>query len=101
MAQVTAKPLMTLVAAHRGELKAIVARHHGRSVAVFGSVARGDEGPQSDIDLLVEFEQGASLFDQVRIGQDAAELLGRRVDVVSAGALRAEDEDIRADAVVL
>ncbi len=101
MAEVTAKPLMTLVATNRDELKTIVSRHHGRSVAVFGSVARGDEGPHSDIDLLVEFEHGASLFDQVRIGQDAAELLGHPVDVVSAGGLRPEDDDIRADAVAL
>ena len=101
MSDVTMKPLRALVEAHRNEIKAIVARHRGRSVAVFGSVARGDENPDSDIDLLVEFEQGASLFDQVRIGQDASELLGRRVDIVSVRALLAEDDDVRADAVVL
>lgn len=68
---------------------------------MFGSVARGDENPDSDIDLLVEFEQGASLFDQVRISEAASELLGRQVDVVSARALREEDDDVRADAVAL
>ena len=70
-------------------------------MAVFGSVARGEEHEDSDIDLLVEFDEGASLFDQVRIGQSLSELLGRRVDVVSARALLAEDDDIRADAVAL
>lgn len=50
------KPLRELVDAHREEIKTIVARHHGRSVAVFGSVARGDERPDSDIDFLVELE---------------------------------------------
>ena len=63
MAEVTAKPLMTLVATNRDELKTIVPRHHGRSVAVFGSVAYGDEGPHSDVDLLVELSMGV-LLDQ-------------------------------------
>lgn len=76
-------------------------RHNGRSVAIFGSVARGDETPESDIDLLVEFAHGASLFDLVRIQFDAEELLGRRVDVTSVGGLLPEDDDVRNDAVVL
>ena len=58
MAEVGTAPLRELVDAHRAEIKAIVTRHHGRSVAIFGSVARGDEGPHSDVDFLVEFEPG-------------------------------------------
>jgi predicted nucleotidyltransferase len=41
MSDVAQRPLWDLVGAHRDEIKAIVARHHGRSVAIFGSVARG------------------------------------------------------------
>lgn len=54
MSDVALRPLRELVEVHRDEIKAIVARHHGRSVAIFGSVARGDERPGSDIDFLVE-----------------------------------------------
>ena len=93
--------LRTLVDANREEIKAIVARHRGRSVALFGSVARGEETPGSDLDFLVDFDAGASLFDLVRIEMDLTELLGRGVDVVSRGGLLPEDDDVRHDAVRL
>ncbi len=93
--------LRTLVDANREEIKAIVARHRGRSVALFGSVARGEETPASDLDFLVDFDTGASLFDLVRIEMDLTELLGREVDVVSSGGLLPEDDDVRQDAVRL
>ena len=94
-------PLRALVETHREEIKAIAARHHGLSVAIFGSVARGDERPDSDLDFLVDFAGGASLFDLVRLQDDLEQLLGRPVDVVSSGGLLPEDDDIREDAVVL
>lgn len=94
-------PLRALVEAHRDEIKATVARHRGASVAIFGSVARGDESPQSDVDFLVEFLPGSSLFDLARLELDLAELLGVAVDVVSAGGLLPEDDDVRAQAVAL
>ncbi|MET4780776.1 nucleotidyltransferase domain-containing protein [Glaciihabitans sp. UYNi722] len=58
-----------------------------RSVSVFGSVARGDETADSDIDLLVEPDDEASLFDLAQFGIDMEQLLGREVDVVSSRAL--------------
>lgn len=93
--------LRTLVNTNREQIKAIVARHHGKSVALFGSVARGEETPSSDLDFLVDFDVGASLFDLVRIEMDLAELLGCDVDVVSRGGLLPEDDDVRQDAVRL
>jgi len=78
-----------------------VRRHRGRSVAVFGSVARGDETAASDIDFLVEFEPGSSLFDLLHLGEDLEQLLGVPVDVVSAGGLKDRDEHIRREAVPL
>lgn len=101
MAQVTQLPLRALVEAHRDEIKTIVARHKGTSVALFGSVARGEETPESDIDLLVSFGPGASLFDVVNIEFDVQDLLGCKVDVVSRRALLDEDDDIRREAVPL
>ena len=95
------RPLRALVEAHRHEIRATVARHKGASVAVFGSVARGDESPGSDVDFLVEFEPGASLFDLARLELGLHEVLGVDVDVVSAGGLLPEDDDVRSQAVVL
>ncbi len=82
------KPLRELLEAHRDEVKGIVARHHGRSVAVFGSVARGDETPGSDIDLLVELEPGTRPFAILALGADLEDALGVRVDVGTPDALR-------------
>ncbi len=89
------------VEAHRSEIKAIVARHKGTSVAIFGSVGRGDETADSDIDFLVQFGEGASLFDLVRTEMELGELLAHRVDVSSVGGLLPEDDDVRKAAVSL
>lgn len=65
-----------------------VAAHHGASnVRVFGSVARGDAGPTSDADFLVELEPGRSLIDQGLLVEDLQNLLGRSVHVVEPKAL--------------
>lgn len=76
-------------------------RHRGRTVALFGSVARGDESPTSDVDLLVEFEPGSSLFDLLHISEELEALLGVPVDVVSVGGLKDRDHHIRREAVTL
>jgi predicted nucleotidyltransferase len=97
----TATRLGSLVERHRDQIVALAARHKGRSVAVFGSVARGKDGPRSDIDFLVEFEPGSSLFDLMSLQDGLAELLGCPVDVVSAGGLLERDDDIRHDLIHL
>ncbi|HSL58084.1 MAG TPA: nucleotidyltransferase domain-containing protein [Acidimicrobiales bacterium] len=94
-------PVGELVLEHRDEILDLVRRHHGRSVSVFGSVASGDATAQSDVDLLVDFEPGSSLLDVVRLEDALAAVLGRPVDVVSAGALLDRDEEIRRQAVPL
>ena len=65
----------------------LAARYGARNVRVFGSVARGEAGQKSDVDLLVDMEPGRSLLDHVALWQDLQELLGRKVDVVSEKAL--------------
>jgi predicted nucleotidyltransferase len=90
-----------LIEAKRAEIREVVQRHHGRTVAVFGSVARGDESPTSDIDLLVEFEPGSSLFDLLHISEELETLLGVPVDVISAGGLKDRDDHIRREAITL
>ena len=66
----------------REEIMGIAARHGARSVRVFGSAARGEERPDSDVDFLVEMEPGRSLFDMGRLLLDLQDLLGRKVDLV-------------------
>ena len=65
----------------------VAARHGARSLRVFGSVVSGQERPDSDLDLLVEFDLGRSLLDHVALVQDLEDLLGQRVDVVTEKAL--------------
>lgn len=78
------------------------ARAHGASnVRVFGSVARGTARRGSDVDLLVDFEAGRTLSDHVGLWRELETLLGRRVDLLSAGGLTDRDDDIRSDAVPL
>ena len=67
-----------------------LARQHGaRHVRIFGSVARGDAGPLSDIDFLVEMEPGRSILDLGGLVTDLRQLLGCRVDVVTERGLKA------------
>lgn len=87
--------------AKRVEITELARRHRGRSVAVFGSVARGEEALGSDVDFLVEFEPGSTLFDLLRLQEALEALLGRSVDVVSTGGLLARDRHIRDEAVAL
>jgi predicted nucleotidyltransferase len=56
-------------------------------VRIFGSVARGDPTPNSDLDILVDMEEGRSLLDLVALWQDLQDLLGMRVDVISEGGM--------------
>ncbi|WP_071394829.1 nucleotidyltransferase family protein [Bacillus tuaregi] len=70
------------------ELILKVADDHGiQSVRIFGSVARHEDGPESDLDLLVEFEKGRSLFDLIRFKQELEDLLNIKVDVVTENAI--------------
>ena len=73
--------------ARRSELIALADRHKAENLRVFGSVARGEANERSDVDLLVHFRDGASLFDLIDLKEGAEKLLGVAVDVVSDGGL--------------
>jgi predicted nucleotidyltransferase len=73
----------------REEILEIAAKHGACNVRVFGSVARGEADPQSDIDLLVEFETGRSLLDHAGLWLELQEALGCKVDVVSDRGIKA------------
>lgn len=68
---------------NREEILRIAARHGARNVRVFGSVARGDDRFDSDVDLLVEMQDDRSLLDLVGLEQDLEELLQRKVGVLT------------------
>lgn len=72
----------------RGAILELAARHGVRELRVFGSVARGDAGPGSDIDFLVKADAGTSLFDLGGFLMDLEKLLGCEVDVVTENGLR-------------
>ncbi|WP_217994030.1 nucleotidyltransferase family protein [Lentibacillus sp. CBA3610] len=58
-----------------------------QNVQIFGSVARLEDGSASDLDLLVEFEKGRSLFDLIRFKQEVEDLLDVKVDVVTENSI--------------
>jgi predicted nucleotidyltransferase len=72
---------------HRREILDSAARHGVRHVRVFGSVARGDDHENSDVDFLVDVEPGRTLLDVIAFEQDVQQLLGRHVDVLTDGGL--------------
>lgn len=61
----------------------LAAKHGAFNVRVFGSVARGEATPESDVDFLVSFPPKTSIFDLVGLWLDLKELLGREVDLVT------------------
>jgi len=72
---------------HKAEVLDIARKYHADNVRLFGSVARRDERQDSDIDLLVDFQPGSTLFDQSALIDALSSKLGRKVDVVSFRAL--------------
>ncbi len=86
---------------HRDDIMRIAAGHGASNLRVFGSVARGTAGTESDIDFLVDFDGGRTLVDYVGLWRDLEALLGKSVDVVSTGGLTEHDGDILHDALLL
>ena len=66
----------------RNEILVLAAKHGAKTIRIFGSVARGDAKENSDVDFLVELDQGRSLLDHAALWRELEELLGRKVDVV-------------------
>ena len=79
---------MTTLGIDRAVLDALCGRFGIARLDVFGSVARGEDGPGSDVDLLYELAQGRSLGWEIEdLSQDLADLFGRPVDLVARKAL--------------
>ena len=78
---------MNLAAKDSSEILRVSRAHGATDIRVFGSRARGDARPESDLDLLVTLEEGRSLLDLVAIKQELEDSLGWRVDVLTPGAM--------------
>ena len=78
----------TLLKVRRKEILELANRNGAANVRIFGSVARGEERPDSDIDFLVNLESGRSLLDLARLLRELKSLLGRDVDVITEAGLR-------------
>jgi predicted nucleotidyltransferase len=86
---------------NRETIRSIAARHNALSISVFGSVARGEDSPDSDYDFLVEFQKGSTLIDLSGLMIELEDFLKTPVDVVSIGGLKPRDQQIRQEAVLL
>jgi len=75
------------------EIREIAAKRGAHNVRVFGSVARGEAKPDSDVDFLVNMEPGRTLFDMGGLLMDLRDLLGLQVDVVTEHGLKARIRD--------
>jgi predicted nucleotidyltransferase len=85
-----ADSLRDTISRHRGEVLGVLARYGASNPRLFGSVARGDATPVSDLDVIVELAAGGGnpLMRVAGIGEELSQLLGVRVDVVTETLLR-------------
>ena len=94
--------LRELLEERRTEILALAENHGAYNVRVFGSVARNEARPDSDIDFLVEFKPGYGLIERIALMQELGDLLGRNVDVVRERSLRDQiRERVLKDAISL
>ena len=81
-------PVGRRVRRHRNDLVAAAAAHGVKNLRVFGSVARGEDRPDSDVDLLADLPPGLSLFGLGRVEANLEAILGSRVDLIPAADLK-------------
>ena len=79
---------LALLRLSRARLQTAARRHGIRDLRVFGSIARGEETPESDVDLLVELDAGRTLLDLIGFQQEAEEILGVDVNVAAPRLLK-------------
>jgi predicted nucleotidyltransferase len=94
--------IFEILRARRSEITTLGLRYGARNIRVFGSVARGEDTEESDIDLLVEMDEDRSLLDLVGFQQALAASTGRKTDVLTERALNPYlRERILAEAIAL
>jgi predicted nucleotidyltransferase len=99
---VTGAAIGEAIREQRETILRVAAKHGATQVRLIGSVARGDARPDSDVDLLVMWQQGTSLLDQAALKLELEGLLGRKVDIASDGWVKPSiRESVYRDAIVL
>lgn len=81
---------LRLLKEHRAELEAMGVT----SLALFGSVARDEAGPESDVDVIIDVHQPFDLFDLAGVHLRLEEIFGCKVDVITEGGLRPRHRDV-------
>jgi uncharacterized protein len=76
------------LASKKSEILAAAAKFGAGHIRIFGSVARNEAGGESDVDILVDFEDGRSLMDHAGLVLELESIFGRKVDVVTAAGLK-------------
>ena len=91
-----------LLKSKRPEILRLAQAHGAHNVRIFGSVARGEARSESDVDFLVEMDNGRSLLDLIELSQDLETLLQRKVDILTDQGLSPYlEQQIHAEAVPL
>jgi predicted nucleotidyltransferase len=91
-----------LIRENRDAILRLAASHGATEVRLFGSVARRQTGPDSDVDLLVTWTENSTLLDQAALTIELEQLLGRKVDIASDGWVKESiRESVYRDAVPL
>lgn len=85
--------IAALIEEKKKEIREIAAKRGARNVRVFGSIARGEARPDSDVDFLVDLEPGRTLLDLGGLLMELRELLGLDVDVVTEHGLKPRIRD--------
>jgi len=83
----TLEEIKGILRAHKREIET---EYKAEIIGIFGSYSRGEQKEKSDVDVLVRFKEGATLFDLAGLACFLEEILGIKVDVVSERAIRPE-----------
>jgi predicted nucleotidyltransferase/DNA-binding XRE family transcriptional regulator len=95
-------PLRNSVDAHRVQLRRVLLGMGAKNIRLFGSVARGEDRPDSDVDLLIDVGPNVGLFALGRMRTEAERILGSKVDIVLAQGLKSDLSDqVLAEAIPL
>jgi predicted nucleotidyltransferase len=95
-------PIGRRLCQRRRSILACATLHGASNVRVFGSTARGDDGPDSDVDLVVDLDKRTGLFNLEALRRELSEILGVRVDLAPSDSLRPRvREEVEREAIPL